>query len=64
MTNKVLLKKITREEFEETIGNSFGTVGTDKGSVLSRYPTWEINGNECHSKVVFDSYEDYEEYVK
>ena len=62
--NKVLLQKVTREEFEKTIGNNFGTIGTVQGSVISRYPTWEHSGRDLHSIVNFATYEEYLEYIK
>lgn len=62
--NKILLQKVTREQFEKTVGATFGTVGTDQGSVVSRYPTWERSGHELHSSISFESYEEYLKYTE
>lgn len=62
--NKILLQKVTHEQYEKTVGTTFGTVGTDQGSVVSRYPTWEKGGNELHSSVSFQSYEEYLKYTE
>lgn len=56
---------MTKEEFEATIGRTFGTVGTTKGCAYSEEPMYELaNGSKAHGAIVFDSYEDYLKHLE
>lgn len=60
-----LLVELTEKEFEDRRGKTFGTAGTNKSSAITKYPTVKgSNGQEYHSTVSFDTYEEYLEYNK
>lgn len=62
---KVELRPTTREEFEATVGKTFGTINTNNGVVYSLHPT-KLSEDSVgyYSMVEFTSYEQYLEYIK
>lgn len=63
LKHRLAFEDLTEEEFEEKRGRQFNTVGKGTVGITSKFPTWESNGNPLHSNVVFETYQQYKDYV-